>query len=276
VLELDLRNALPGGQLELFYQPQINLRAGAVAGFEALLRWRHPAKGLVPPGEFIPLAEETGAIIPIGEWVLRRACIAAAAWPDGMIVAANLSPVQFKSRNLVAAVAAALRESGLPPSRLELEITETVMLQDSAATLATLHELRGLGVSFAMDDFGTGYSSLSYLQQFPFSRIKIDQSFIRELGKKRDCDAIVRAVTALSHELGMATTAEGVETREQFTAVALAGCTDVQGYLFSRPVPEAAIAELLHSMPAIKDMLPRGRVVRKDRREVVDHLSPVL
>ena len=197
LLEIDLRTALGSSQLELFYQPLIDLRAQAVVGFEALLRWRHPSRGLVPPDQFIPLAEEIGAIVPIGEWALLTACTTAAGWPDGLKVAVNLSPVQFKSSNLVAAVSAALRGSGLSPSRLELEITETVMLQDTAATLATLHEFHALGVSIAMDDFGTGYSSLGYLHRFPFDRIKIDQSFVRELGRQRDCDAIVRAVTAL-------------------------------------------------------------------------------
>ena len=255
VLEIDLRKALGSSQLELFYQPLIGLRVQAVVGFEALLRWRHPSRGLVPPDQFIPLAEEIGAIVPIGEWALLTACITAAGWPDGLKVAVNLSPVQFKSSNLVAAVSAALSSSGLSPSRLELEITETVMLQDTAATLATLHELHALGVSIAMDDFGTGYSSLGYLHRFPFDRIKIDQSFVRELGRQRDCDAIVRAVTALSRALGMETTAEGVETVEQLRILAQAGCSVVQGYLFSRPVPEAAIAELLRSMPSVAAML---------------------
>ena len=264
LLELDLRNALPGGQFELFYQPLIDLRTRTVGGFEALLRWRHPVKGLVPPDAFIPLAEEIGAIVAIGAWVLHRACVTAAGWPDGMKVAVNLSPVQFRSPDLVAFVAAALRESGLPPNRLELEITETTLLRDTAATLATLHEMHELGVCIAMDDFGTGYSSLSYLRQFPFDRIKIDQSFIREIGKTRDCGAIVRAVTTLGRELGIATTAEGVETREQLVELARSGCTDVQGYLFSRPVPEMAIPELLRSMPSIHEMLPLGSVCADD------------
>jgi diguanylate cyclase (GGDEF)-like protein/PAS domain S-box-containing protein len=248
VLELDLRLALAAGQLEVFYQPQIDVRAQRVAGFEALLRWRHPSKGLVPPDRFIPLAEETGMIVPIGAWVLQQACMAASAWPDGMKVAVNLSPVQFKSRDLVAAVEAALDASGLPPNRLELEITETVMMQDTNATLATLHTLRDLGIQVAMDDFGTGYSSLSYLRRFPFDRIKIDQSFVREMETETDCIAIVRAVTTLGHDLGMATTAEGVETREQFDALTRAGCTEVQGYLFSPAVPGGAVPELLHTL----------------------------
>jgi EAL domain-containing protein (putative c-di-GMP-specific phosphodiesterase class I) len=219
---------------------------------------------LVPPDQFIPLAEEIGAIVPIGEWALLSACNTAAGWPDGLKVAVNLSPVQFKSNNLVAAVSTALSSSGLSPGRLELEITETVMLQDTAATLASLHELHALGVSIAMDDFGTGYSSLGYLRRFPFDRIKIDQSFVRELGGQRDCDAIVRAVTALSRALGMETTAEGVETVEQLRILAEAGCSVVQGYLFSRPVPEAAIAELLGSMPSVAAMLCPDAVTAVD------------
>jgi diguanylate cyclase (GGDEF)-like protein len=255
ILEFDLRQALRGGQLELFYQPLVELEARAVVGFEALLRWRHPEKGLVAPTQFIPLAEEIGAIIPIGEWVMQEACATAASWPNELKVSVNLSPVQFKSRNLVRMVAAALHDSGLAPERLELEITETVMLQDTDTTLATLHELRALGTRIAMDDFGTGYSSLSYLRRFPFDRIKIDQSFIRELGKQRDCGAIVRAVITLSRELGMATTAEGVETSDQLRALALAGCSDIQGYLFSRPVPGSAILDLLRTIPTVAELL---------------------
>ena len=207
------------------------------------------------------MATQSVAPVRVDRWLiltgfaLLTACTTATGWPDGMKVAVNLSPVQFKSSNLVAAVSAALSGSGLSPNRLELEITETVMLQDTAATLATLHELHALGVSIAMDDFGTGYSSLGYLHRFPFDRIKIDQSFVRELGRQRDCDAIVRAVTALGRALGMQTTAEGVETVEQLRALAQAGCDVAQGYLFSRPVPEAAIAELLRSMPSVAAML---------------------
>ncbi|MGD0432281.1 MAG: EAL domain-containing protein, partial [Acetobacteraceae bacterium] len=256
VLELDLRQALQAGQLELFYQPQIDVRARRVAGCEALLRWRHPSKGLIPPDRFIPLAEETGLIVPIGEWVLRQACAAAAEWPGELKVAVNLSAVQFKSRNLVDAVVLALREAGLPASRLELEITETVMLRDTDATLATLHELRVLGVHIAMDDFGTGYSSMSYLRRFPFDRIKIDQSFIRELGKQKDCAAIVRAAISLGHDLGMEVTAEGVETRQQLDTLERAGCTEIQGYLFSRPVPASRLIDLLRSMPILEELWP--------------------
>ena len=237
LLELDLRQALQAGQFEVFYQPVIDLRAQDVGGFEALLRWHHPERGMIPPDKFIPLAEEIGAIVPIGEWVLRQACAAAAAWSGEHSISVNLSPVQFKSSDLVAIVTAALRDAGLAPGRLELEITETVMLHDTGGDAGHVARLRSLGVRIAMDDFGTGYSSLSYLRRFPFDRIKIDQSFVRELGKQRDCGAIIRAVIALSHDLGMATTAEGVETREQLCALALAGCSGIQGYLFSRPVP---------------------------------------
>jgi diguanylate cyclase (GGDEF)-like protein len=252
VLELDLRHALQAGEFELFFQPQIDLPTRRIAGFEALLRWRHPTKGLVPPDRFIPLAEETGMIVPIGEWVLRQACSAATAWPDDLRVAVNLSAVQFKSRNLVSTVVGSLSDSGLQPNRLELEITETVMLQDTDITLATLHQLRAKGVQIAMDDFGTGYSSLSYLTRFPFDRIKIDQSFVRELGTRTDCITIVRAVTTLGHDLGIAITAEGVETEQQLDALERAGCTEVQGYLFSAPVAGGAVIELLRNWGVIR------------------------
>ena len=268
VLELDLHQALRADQFELFYQPLIDLRTRQVAGFEALLRWRHPTRGLVSPDQFIPLAEETGMIVPIGEWVLRQACAAAANWPGGLKVAVNLSAVQFKSHNLVAATVAALREFGLPADRLELEITETVMLHDTDATLATLHQFQEMGIQIAMDDFGTGYSSLSYLRRFPFDRIKIDQSFVRELGKRPDCMAIVRAVATLGSDLGMAITAEGVETRQQLETLERAGCTEIQGYLFSRPIPGGQVIDLLRTMSNPEDLLPLSgelAVARSDR-----------
>ncbi|HWM48338.1 MAG TPA: EAL domain-containing protein [Xanthobacteraceae bacterium] len=236
-LELDLRKAFANGELELHYQPLVNLCSGEVSGFEALLRWRHPHRGMVPPAEFIPVAEEIGLIVPLGEWVLRKACEDAAGWADGIKVAVNLSPVQFKSRNLVFAVTSALAYSGLPARRLELEITESVLLGETEANLATLHQLRELGVQISMDDFGTGYSSLSYLRSFPFDKIKIDQSFVRELAERPDCMAIVRAITGLGASLGIATTAEGVETQEQLERLRAEGCTEVQGYLFSPPRP---------------------------------------
>jgi EAL domain-containing protein (putative c-di-GMP-specific phosphodiesterase class I) len=223
------------------------------------------------------LAEDTGLIVPIGEWVLRQACADAADWPDGQKVAVNLSVVQFRSRNLVDAVVAALRESGLPASRLELEITETVMLQDTDATLATLHQLRALGIHIAMDDFGTGYSSLSYLRRFPFDRIKIDQSFVRELGAQDECSAIVRAMITLGRDLGMAVTAEGVETREQLETLERAGCTELQGYLFSRPIPTSALIDLLHSAFIIEDVWPpfavRALAASAEARDYLPALS---
>jgi diguanylate cyclase (GGDEF)-like protein len=256
VLELDLHQALSADQFELFFQPLIDLRTKKVAGFEALLRWRHPTRGLVSPDQFIPLAEETGMIVPIGEWVIRQACAAAANWPGELKVAVNLSAVQFKSHNLVAATVAALRESGLLADRLEFEITETVMLHDTDATLTTLHQFQALGIHIAMDDFGTGYSSLSYLRRFPFDRIKIDQSFVRELGERPDSMAIVRAVATLGRDLGMAITAEGVETRQQLDALEGAGCTEIQGYLFSRPVPGSRVIELLRTISNTDDVVP--------------------
>ncbi len=245
VLELDLRKAIVAGEFRLFYQPLINLASGEVSGFEALLRWAHPTRGLVSPMEFIPLAEETGLIVPIGEWVLRRASAEAAGWPVAIKVAVNLSPAQFKSRNLVPAVVGALAASGLASSRLELEITESVLLENNAATLATLHQLRALGVRISMDDFGTGYSSLSYLRSFPFDKIKIDQSFTRDLADKQDSAAIIRAVAGLGHSLGIATTAEGVETARQLELLRAEGCTEVQGYFFSQPRPAEEVQALL-------------------------------
>jgi diguanylate cyclase (GGDEF)-like protein/PAS domain S-box-containing protein len=244
-LELDLRAALMKGEFELYYQPIHDLGSNRIISFEALVRWNHPLRGMVAPMSFIPVAEETGLIVPIGEWVLRQACSEAARWSQDVRVAVNLSPVQFKSRNLVPTVIAALSASGLPPSRLELEITESVLLQDNEATLQTLHTLRDLGVRISMDDFGTGYSSLSYLRSFPFDKIKIDQSFIGDLGKREDSMAIVRAVTSLGKSLGIATTAEGVETSDQLSLLRTEGCTEVQGYLFSAPRPAAEVEKLL-------------------------------
>jgi len=244
-LEGDLRRALEQGQLEPFYQPLIDFRSNRICGFEALLRWRHPERGMVSPAEFVPIAEEIGLIVPIGEWVLRRACADAARWPEPVKVAVNVSPAQFKSPLLVDAVAEALAASGLAAGRLELEITESTLLQDNDATLATLHRLRDLGPRISMDDFGTGYSSLSYLRSFPFDKIKIDQSFVRDLASKPDCAAIVRAITGLGASLGMKTTAEGVETEEQMARLRAEGCTEGQGYLFSRPCPIGDVPGLL-------------------------------
>ena len=247
-MELDLRQALEKEEFELFYQPLINLSAREIVAFEALLRWRRPEQGLVAPNDFIPLAEEIGLIVPLGAWVLNQACAQAVTWPDHIRVSVNLSPVQFKSNTLVLSVMAALSASGLDPRRLELEITETVMMHDTEATLATLVRLRALGVSISMDDFGTGYSSLSYLRKFPFDKIKIDQSFVRGLSGEDESAAIVRAVTGLGRSLGMTTTAEGVETNDQLELLRREGCVEVQGFLFSAPVPSADISLLLESV----------------------------
>jgi diguanylate cyclase (GGDEF)-like protein len=244
-LELDLRNAIVHGEFELYYQPLLNLERHEISACETLLRWHHPTRGMVPPVEFIPVAEETGLINQIGEWVLRQACVEAASWPPDIALAVNLSPVQFKNQNLAQLVVSALAHSGLPAQRLELEITEAVLLQNNEATLATLHRLRELGVRVAMDDFGTGYSSLSYLRSFPFDKIKIDRSFICDIADKDESGAIVQAVTSLASRLNMATTAEGVETEAQLQIVERLGCTEMQGYLYSRPVPAAKLAGLL-------------------------------
>jgi diguanylate cyclase (GGDEF)-like protein len=236
-LEIDIRKAIANSEFELHYQAQVNLARDRISGFEALLRWRHPRRGLVSPVEFVSLAEDTGLIIPIGEWVIRTACGEAARWPKAIRVAVNLSPAQFRSRNIVATVINALAMHGLEPSRLELEITESVLLENNEATLAALHQLRGLGVRISMDDFGTGYSSLSYLRSFPFDKIKIDQSFTRDLESTADNVAIVRAVASLGTSLGIPTTAEGVETLRQLEIVRSEGCTEAQGFVISQAVP---------------------------------------
>jgi len=245
MLELDLRKAYANGEFELYYQPLINLAENRVSGFEALLRWRHPKRGMVSPAEFIPLAEEIGLIGPLGEWVLRQACTEAARWPDDLHIAVNLSPVQFRSRTVVQAVMTALAYSRLAPQRLELEITESVLLADTEANLATLHKLREIGVRISMDDFGTGYSSLSYLRSFPFDKIKIDRSFVNDLTQRPDCMAIIHAVVGLGESLGISTTAEGVETPEQLERLRAEGCTEAQGFLFSAPCPASEVARLI-------------------------------
>ncbi len=244
-LELDLRRALTAGEFELFYQPLYNLGDERVTGCEALLRWRHPERGMVSPADFIPLAEEIGLIVPLGEWVLRAACAEAAKWPDYVRLAVNLSPAQFRDRGLVRTVVSALATSGLPAQRLELEITESVLLQDSAANMTMLHDLKALGVRISMDDFGTGYSSLSYLRSFPFDKIKIDQTFVRDILDDSDAMAIIKAVLDLGASMGIVTTAEGVETLEQLNALRGQGCAEIQGYFISRPAPASEIARLL-------------------------------
>ncbi len=235
VMELDLRHALVKAEFKLFYQPIINLQSGQVTSFEALIRWQHPVRGLIPPGDFIPLAEELGLIVPIGEWVINRACADAMSWADHVKVAVNLSPIQLINKGFVEMVMRALTRTGLPANRLEFEITESVLMQNTATTLATLHQLRALGIHFSMDDFGTGYSSLSYLRSFPFDKIKIDRSFVKDISEETSALAIIRGVTSLAHSLNMITTVEGVETEEQLDHVRPLGCAEIQGYLLSPP-----------------------------------------
>lgn len=242
-IERDLKAALERGEFELYYQPLLNFETNQISGFEALMRWHHPERGLVSPAEFIPVAEDTGLIIPLGEWALRQACAQAATWPSHIKVAVNLSPAQFKCQALTQAVLGAIAYSGLRPHQLELEITETALLHNSEKTLATLHSLRNFGVRIALDDFGTGYSSLSYLRSFPFNKIKIDRSFVSSLPNDENSAAIVRAVCDLARALNLSVTAEGVETKEQFDYVKLEGCTEMQGYYFSRPVAVTKLQE---------------------------------
>ena len=254
-LELDLRKAIVNGEFELYYQPIVAVKTGRITSCEALLRWHHPERGMISPVEFIPIAENTGLIVQLGEWVLRQACAQAARWPKQVTVAVNMSPAQFKSRNLVSTVIGAVAASGLPANRLELEITELVLLQDNEGALSILHQFRDLGIRIAMDDFGTGYSSLGYLRSFPFDKIKIDQSFIRDLSTKEDSVAIIRAVVGLSSSLGITTTAEGVETKEQLARLTSEGCNEVQGFLFSPPRPAAELQRLF------KELAPRVEAV---------------
>jgi diguanylate cyclase (GGDEF)-like protein/PAS domain S-box-containing protein len=249
-LERDLRRAFANGEFELHYQPLVDIAAERISGFESLLRWRHPEKGMISPAEFVPVAEDIGLIVSLGEWVLREACSEAVKWPADIKVAVNLSPVQFRGRNLVQAVISALAHSGLSPRRLELEITESVFLAETEANLAILHQLRELGVSISMDDFGTGYSSLSYLRSFPFDKIKIDRSFVKDLAQRSDCVAIVRAISGLGRSLNITTTAEGVETIDQLDWLRAEGCNEVQGFLFSAARPAGEIAALLSGFGA--------------------------
>ena len=232
-LEVDLRKALANNEFELHYQPLVRLADNKISGCEALLRWHHPEHGTISPADFIPVAEETGLINPIGEWVLRQACAEAATWPKDLKIAVNGSPVQFRSQGLSQIVIGALAAANLAPHRLELEITESVVLQSNDTTLRRLHQLRELGVRISMDDFGTGYSSLSYLRSFPFDKIKIDRAFINDLANGND--SIVQAIITLANSLNMTTTAEGVETEQQAQALRAMGCIEMQGYLFSRP-----------------------------------------
>jgi diguanylate cyclase (GGDEF)-like protein len=246
-LELELRQAISDGSLETHYQPVVNIEDGKISSCEALLRWRHPERGMISPAEFIPIAEDSGLINQLGLWVLNAACAEAATWPDHVRVAVNVSPVQFRSQSLALNVAAALAACGLPASRLELEITEAVLIRDDEAALDMLHQLRKLGVRIALDDFGTGYSSLSYLQRFPFDKIKIDRSFIRDIAGPGASSSIVQAVVNIAAASDMTTTAEGVETEQQRNLLYILGCTEMQGYLFSPAISAAEVRRLLLS-----------------------------
>ena len=246
-LELELRQAINEGGFELYYQPVVDLEDGRISCCEALLRWRHPERGMISPAEFIPVAEESGMINELGQWVLDTACAEAANWPDQVRVAVNVSPVQFKSRTLALNVASALAASGLAASRLELEITEAVLIRDDDVALEALHQLRALGVRIALDDFDTGYSSLSYLQRFPFDKIKIDRAFNKDLAGAGASSSIVQAVVNIAAASDMTTTAEGVETEQQRNLLHILGCTEMQGYLFSPAIPAVEIRRLLRS-----------------------------
>jgi diguanylate cyclase (GGDEF)-like protein len=246
ILEMDLRQAMADGTgLEVYYQPCLGLQDDRITGCEALVRWRHPERGMISPADFVPIAEETGLINQLGEWVLATACAEAATWPDNLRLAVNVSPVQFKSGTLALKVIAALGASGLAAGRLELEITEAVLIRDDDAALAILHQLRAIGVRIALDDFGTGYSSLSYLQRFPFDKIKIDRCFVTDIAEPEGSSCIVEAVVNIAAERHMTTTAEGVETAEQQALLRQLGCSEMQGYLFSAPKPAAEIRPLL-------------------------------
>jgi diguanylate cyclase (GGDEF)-like protein len=250
MLEMDLRHAVTKEQLELHYQAQVDIFSSEIMGFEALVRWNRPGKGMVSPADFIPLAEETGIIMGLGEWVLRRACRDAVGWPSPVRVAVNVSPAQFKDRKLAQVVAQILQETGLPASRLELEITESLLLKDVDENLNILQELKNLGVRISMDDFGTGYSSLMNLRSFPFDKIKIDQSFVGDIERRPDAAAIVRAVVALGNSLGMVTCAEGVETGEQLSYLRSEGCVEMQGFYYSKPKPLADIIAMMRATHA--------------------------
>jgi diguanylate cyclase (GGDEF)-like protein len=254
-LELDLREALASEQFELYFQPLVDLRTGRVTTCEALLRWHHPRRGMVPPTVFIPIAEETGLIIALGEWALQHACIEAAKWPKTVKVAVNLSPVQFRDRGLALQVVSALAKSGLPAQRLELEVTERLLLEDSDGTLAAMEQLKNLGVGISLDDFGTGYSSLNYLRKFPFQKIKIDQSFIAGLGEERDAQAIIGAVAGLGASLDKTVVAEGIETEEQMKQVKAHGCHEGQGHLFGEPMPADVIRARLETSTSVAQLV---------------------
>ena len=249
-MEIELRQAIIDGELEVHYQPAIDLQSNHIVGCEALLRWRHPERGIISSAEFVPIAEETGLINQLGEWVLTTACAEAATWPDDIRLAVNVSPIQFRSDTLALKIVAALAVSGLPANRLELEITEAILIRDDEAALAILHSLREIGVRIALDDFGTGYSSLSYLQRFPFDKIKIDRCFVKDIAEPGGSSSIVRAVVDIAAERHMTTTAEGVETQEQKELLRALGCSEMQGYLFSTAKPAAELKRQFFSSSA--------------------------
>jgi predicted signal transduction protein with EAL and GGDEF domain len=247
-LEVDLREALAAKQFHLHFQPLVDLHTGCVTTCEALVRWAHPERGNVPPSVFIPVAEEAGLIVPLGKWILEHACAEAARWPHGVKVAVNLSPVQFKDRSFTLQVISALAKSGLQAPRLELEITERVLLEECEGTIATMEQLKNLGVSISLDDFGTGYASFNYLRKFPFHKIKIDQSFTRDLAEEHDAQAIIGAIASLGTGLNKVVVAEGIETEEQMKLVSVLGCHEGQGYFFGRPMTGDAICARLEAL----------------------------
>jgi predicted signal transduction protein with EAL and GGDEF domain len=249
-LEREMRNGIVQNEFRLYYQPLVNLQTQKVTAFEALMRWQHPARGVVSPTEFISLAEETGLIVRLGEWALREACSDAMGWPEDISVSVNLSAVQFAKGDLVSTVMNALASSGLPASRLQLEITESILLEGSDHNVRILEQLHELGVRISLDDFGTGYSSIGYLRSFSFDKLKIDQSFVKDLLADEKSLAIVRAIVGLGSSFGITTTAEGVETEDQRSCLNQEGCTEVQGYLYSEPLPPSEIAPLLGRLGA--------------------------
>ena len=263
-LKQDLRNAVDNGDFSLVYQPIINLESNELVAVEALLRWRHPAHGAVSPAIFIPIVEEIGLIGPLGDWVLREACTAAAKWPRAIKVGVNLSPLQFRKAGFVLDVVSALHQAGLPPERLDLEVTESALLSRDLATRTALHELHDYGVRLSLDDFGTGYSSLQSLRSFPFDRIKIDMSFVRDIGMDADSTAIIRAVIRLARELGIRTTAEGIETASQLEWLARNGCTEGQGYWFSKPISGEDFLALLESPLRNEELIVPPVVMAQD------------
>jgi diguanylate cyclase (GGDEF)-like protein len=267
ILEMDLRGSLGKDEMRLHYQPLINVESGLTSGYEALIRWEHPTRGIVMPNLFIPIAEETGMIVQIGEWVIRQAIDDLTRWDESQSVSINLSPAQMRSASLVTTIINALAQTGVDPGRVCLEITETVLMQDTDANIETLHKLSGLGVSIALDDFGTGYSSLNYLRSFPFDKIKIDRCFVNEIDTREDCQAIVRSVVALASSLGMTTIAEGVERPAQFEQLRLEGCEEVQGFLYSKAVPVEELSDLRPPKPMIGSKLAQLADKRQERAD---------